>query len=71
MFSHRRYKGEVKLFGFIPLGRNLDMELELISTTQETNPYLWNSSEIKKLEPFLQKICTISWTEIKPELANA
>lgn len=58
-----KYKGTIKLFGLFIVKRDLNLIIELLVTNkvQNPNPYLFNSSEIKILEPFLRKICTISW----------
>ena len=52
----KKYNGIVKLFGLFHIKKDTPLELECTG-----NPNLWTSSEIKTLEPILQKTCTITW----------
>ena len=62
MIGSTKFKGIIKLFGIFEIKRDLCLELEIIPPRGiEPNPYLFNNQKIKILEPFLRKICTISW----------
>jgi len=65
MTGYTKFKGTIKLFGIFKIKRNLDLTIKMIVTGKsKPNPYLFNSQQIKILEPFLRKICTISWIRL-------
>jgi len=66
MSERIKYNGTIKLFGLFSIRKNLDLTIEVGHTNPDVkpNPYLFNSEKITVLEPFLQKICTISWVRV-------
>ena len=61
------YKGYIMLFGLFRIRRDFSFWLQCSGS-----PYAANHDYWQKLEPFLQKICTIKWVKMAkndPEIA--
>lgn len=58
-----KYKGYIMLFGLFRIRKDFAFWQEIWSSNKTCSPNLNNNTYIKRLEPFLQKICTIKWIE--------
>ena len=57
------FKGHIMLFGLFRIRKDFAFWQEIGSRNKTCSPHVNSNGYIERLEPFLQKICTIKWIE--------